>query len=215
MKIFKLAIAAALAFAGAGQLRAQQTNQVQNLNIQLFGFSQGGSNQFGTMIETNATFVRVGNQQVIQALGAATSNSFSIASKLVVVSPLDGGNLSVQVRDGSNAPVDVSGFFSFQAVSDSVNGSVFNTKTGHGASVGYEIARFALGDDGDVPLNLHLDVRGFTTASSTWPPSNTRNFGVSANVSGVGEFNGQLEILQGSIAIFGRTVEVTSAGGVN
>jgi len=215
MKIFKLAIAAAFAFVCTGQLRAQQTNQVQNFNIQLFGFTQGASNQFGAMIETNASFVRISNPQVIQALGAATSNSFSLASKLVAVSPSDGGDFSVQVRDGSNAPVDVSGFFTFEAVSDSVNGSVFNTKTGHGAGVSYEIARFALHDDGNLTLNLHFDVRGFTTVSSTTPQSNTRNCGLSASVSGVGERNGQLVILQGSIAIFGRTLEVTSTGGVN
>ena len=215
MKIFKLAIAAALAFVCTGQLRAQQTNQVQNLSIQLFGFSQGGSNQFATMVETNVNFERIDTRRVIQALGAATSNSFSIVSKLVMVTPSSGGDVSVQVRDGSNAPVDVSGFFTFEAVSDSVNGSVFNTKTGHGASVSYEIARFALRDDGDVPLNLHFDVRGFTTCNSTTPSTTARNSTLNANVSGVGERNGQLVILQGSITIFGRTLEVTSTGGVN
>ena len=215
MKTFKLAVLGAMALAFATQVHAQQTNLVQNLNIQLFGFSQGGTSTFPNTVVTNVNSVRVDTRQVIQALAAATANSFSSTSKLVVVTPLGGGNPSVQVRDGSNPPVDVTEFFDLEALSGSVNGSVVNTKSGHSVSVSYEIARFALQDAVGASLNLHFDVNGVTTTTSNVPPSAPQIPIVNANVSGSGDRNGNLLILQGSIEILGRTLEVDSFTGVS
>jgi hypothetical protein len=204
MKTLRMAVLAALAFLCAGQVHAQQTNLVQNLNIQLFGYSQGGSSSFKNTTITNVNFVQVNTRQIIQALANATMNSFSSTSKLVVVTPLGGGEISVQVRDGSQAPVDVSSFFVIETLSGSVTASASNTKNGQGTSVSYEIARFALQDDVGGTLNLHFDVNGVTTLNST-----TQQVGsnVDANVSGSGDRNGNLMILQGSVDIFGHTLE--------
>ena len=218
MKTLKLAVLAVVSLAVAWQVQAQQTNLVQNFSIQLFGFSQGGSNGFGNVVSTNVNFVQVNTRQVIQALAAANSDTFSSTAKLVVVTPLNGGSLRVQVRDGNNQPVDVTDFFDIEALSDSVVGSISNTKTGRGSSVTYEIGRFALQDAHGETLSLHFNVDGLVTGNSSSPifgPGGPQNPTIDANVAGSGDRNGNLLILQGSIEIFGRTLEVESGGGVS
>src|SRR5579871_6560853 len=74
MKTLKMAILAAVAFAGALQVQAQTTNLVQNLNVQLFGFSQGGVSNFRGTVTTNVNIVQIGTRQIIQALGTSTGN---------------------------------------------------------------------------------------------------------------------------------------------
>ena len=214
MKTLKYAVLA-VAMAVVVQVQAgQQTNLVQTLSIQLFGVSQGAPFTFGGTSGTNINSVRVDTRQVIQALAVATANTFSSTSKLVVVSPVDGGPVSIQVRDGSNAPVDVTAYIGAQELSGSVDGSVTTTRSRRtSVSVSYLISRFTLQDANGQTLPLHFDVNGFTTINSS-----TGGFGGSqgpvtdANVSGAGDRNGNLLILQGSIEIFGRTLEVVETG---
>lgn len=218
MKTIKLAVLAVVSMAIAVQVQAQQTNLVQSFSIQLFGFSQGGSNKLGNLVSTNVNLVQVGTRQVIQALGAADSDTFSPLAKLVLVTPLNGGSPRVQVRDSNNQPVDVTDFFDMEALSDAVVGSVSNTKSGRGSSVTYEIGRFALQDAHGETLSLHFNVDGIVTGNSSSPlfgPASPQNSTVDANVMGSGDRNGNLLILQGSIEIFGRTLEVESGGGVS
>lgn len=214
MKTLKLALLA-LALAWAGQVHAQNTNLVQNLSIQLFGYAQGGVSKFPGTVVTNLNAVRVDTRQVIQALATATANSFSSTSKLVVVTPLGGGAPSVQVRDGSQNPVDVSQFFVLETTSGSVNGSVVSTKSGRGTGVSYEVIHVALQDAWGTSLNLHFDVSGIATSTSNISPTDPQLPQIDANVSGAGDRNGNLLILQGSIDIFGRTLEVDSFTGVS
>ncbi|HWC59497.1 MAG TPA: hypothetical protein VHC44_07360 [Verrucomicrobiae bacterium] len=214
MKTLKIAVLAVAAMVAAIQAQAGvQTNVVQNLSVQLFGVSQGNAFSFGGTSGTNVNNVIVGTRQVIQALGTATGNSFSFSSRLVVVTPIDGGSSQIQVRDGSNAPVDVSHFFSMQELSGSVDGSVTTTRPARSTSVSYLVARFVLADADGQTLPLHFDVNGFTTINST----SGGFFGsqgptTDANVSGSGDRNGNLIILQGSVDIFGRTLEVVTTG---
>ncbi len=210
MKTLKLAILAAVAFAGALQVQAQQTNLVQNLSIQLFGFSQGGVSNFRGTVTTNVNIVQVGTRQIIQALGTSTGNTFSPFSRLVMVTPVDGSaSPSVQVRDGSNTTVDVTGFFVIQSLSDSVDSGVFTTRTQRGTSVSYKITRFALQDNDGQSINLHFDVDGIATINSSTPFNGAPlSPSIDANVSGSGDRNGNLLILQGSVDIIGHTFEV-------
>lgn len=207
MKAIKLAVFAALALACAGKVQAQSTNVVQNLNIQLFGISQGGTSTFGRTVTTNVNLAQLGNRQIIQALGTATGTSFSQLSRLVVVTPLGGGYTSVQVRDGNNAPVDVTRFFVLEPWSDSINSGVADTRTGRSTSLNYEVLHIALVDS-DVALNLHFNMSGIATVNGTSAPNTTPSSTIDANVSGSGDRNGNLLILQGSVDIFGRTLEV-------
>jgi hypothetical protein len=214
MKTLRLTLLA-LALAWVGQVQAQDTNLVQNLSIQFYGYAQGGTSKFQSTVTTNVNFVQVNTRQVIQALATATLNSFSSTSKLVVVTPLGGGASSVQVRDGSQTPVDVSQFFVLETTSGSVNSSVVNTKTGRGTGISYEIAHFALQDAVGGSLNIHFDVSGIATTTSNISPSNPQIPQIDATVQGSGDRNGNLLILQGSIGISGRTLEVDSFTGVS
>ena len=209
----KLAAIATLMAAGAAQTRADQSNLVQHISIQLFGVKQGGTSTNGNLVTTSADGARVDTKQVIQALAAATANTFSSTGKLVLVVPLGGGDPSIQVRDGSNT-VDVTGFFSHQQLSDSVTSTFLNTKTGKTFETDYSIQRFVLQDrDGYPTLSLHFDVNGFAAQSSGSNAAGGQGTGLDANVAGTGDRNGKLLILQGSISIFGHTLEVVAGGG--
>lgn len=213
MKTLKMAVLAVAAMALAVQVQAdQQTNLVQTLNIQLLGVSQGSSFKFGGTSGTNVNTVLIGTRQVIQALANATANTFSSTSRLVVVTPVGGGGAHIQVRDGGNT-VDVTDFLSAQELSGSVDGSVTTTRPARTTSVSYLISRFVLQDADGGALSLHFDVSGFTTINSSTggffgPQGPTTN----ANVSGTGDRNGNSLIIQGSIEIFGNTLEVVTTG---
>jgi len=215
MKTLKIAVLAGVVMVGVIQAQAgTQTNLVQNLSVQLFGVSQGGSFSGGGITGTNVNSVRVDTRQVIQALGTATFNTFSsFGSRLVVVTPVDGSSESrIQVRDGTNAPVDVTDFFNFQEVSDAVNGSVASTRPARSTTVSYVISRCVLQDANGSTLPLHFDVNGFTTINSSTGFFGPQGPTTDANVSGAGDRNGKLLILQGSIEIFGRQLEVVTTG---
>src|SRR5581483_3063090 len=187
------------------QSRADHTNVVQTLNIQLFAVTQGSTTTFGNIVTKNVNTVSISTRRVIDALAAATANTFSSTSKLVVVTPLDGEATMVQVRDGTNAPVDVTGFFSIQQLSGSVDNSVSNTRSGRSSDVGYSIQRFVLQDANGDSLSLHFDVNGFTVDSSNSSQPGTE---FDAGVSGAGDRNGNLIILQGVISLHGHATEV-------
>jgi hypothetical protein len=213
MKTFKMAVLAVVAMAVGVQAHAStQTNLVQNLNIQLVGVSQGSAFSFGGTSGTNINTVVIGTRQIIQALGTATGNTFSFRSSLVVVTPTDGSAAHIQVRDGGNT-VDVTDFLMAQELSPSVDGSVSTVRPARATSVSYLISRFVLQDADGATLPFHFDVNGFTTInSSTGGFFGSQGPTTDANVSGTGDRNGSLLILQGSIEIFGRTLEVVTTG---
>lgn len=213
MKAFGLSTLAILLSLGvATPGHADQTNMVQTVSIQLFGVSQGGTFTNRGFVVTSADVTRVDTRRVIAALGVATMNSFSSTSRLVVVSPLGGGGASIQVRDGANA-VDVSGFFVYEQLSDTVTSSLFNLRSGRSFSTDYSIQRLALQDNEGAPaLGLHFDVRGFATENST---NSGEAREVRIDAAGTGDRNDSLLILQGTISVRGRTLEVVPGGGGN
>ena len=211
-KALRLAAMATLLSAAVVQAQTYQTNLVQNLGIQIFGVKQGGTSTNGNLVFTSADMARVDTRQVIQALAAATANSFSSTGRLVLVTPLGGGNAAVQVRDGSTT-VDVTSFFLLQPLSGSVTGSLLNTRTGRSVRTVYSIQRFALQDsDGFPALMLHFDVNGMAAQTSTINVNGGPGGDLNSNVAGTGDRNGNLLVLQGSINAFGHTVEVVLSG---
>ena len=143
MKIVKQAVLSMLISVGVFQAHADNTNVVQNLSVQLRGVQPGGPVTNRNTIITGLSPARIENRNIIQALGLATSNLFSRAAKLVVVTPLGGGDSAIQVRDGTNR-VDVSDYFRHTQSSDSVSGSVSNTVTLRTVNLDYSIQRFSL-----------------------------------------------------------------------
>ncbi|MBC8094620.1 MAG: hypothetical protein H7Y43_02300 [Akkermansiaceae bacterium] len=211
MKILKTAIALLLT-AGAVQCYAQQTNLVQNLSIQLYGIKEGRTTTNFNYATTGVEIVRVDTRQVIQALASALALPVSSAGRLVLITPLSGGDVSVQIRDGENTPIDVSSFFELQPLSGSVQSLQRNLRTGRGIQTDYYIQRVALKDTGDYSLSLHFDVSGVSVGSSTPGAPNRPGANISADVSGAGDRNGNLLILQGSVGVHGHTTEVVDGG---
>lgn len=199
------AVAAVIFGLAASQAKADHTNLVQNVSLRLLGITQGGTRTNGNVVTASVNTVRVGNGDVIGALGPATGNSFSDAAQLLAVTLLPDGATSIVVRDGGNE-VDVSDFFSHDNLSDSVGSSQLNTRTGRSTETDYSIQRFTLHDVDGQPISLHFDVQGIATENLS--NAVTPRADLSADVAGSGDNSGQLMILQGTITVRGRTLEV-------
>jgi len=191
---------AALLVLGA-QAYADQTNVVQNLNIRLTGLEQGRTIDNFRYQATLVDVVRVDTRRVIEALGAATGNTFVFGSKLVVVTPANGSASRIEVRDGTNK-VDVTTFFAHTDLSDAVHSSLLDKRNGRFSSTMYNIQHFALRDS-SVPINLHFEVSGFAVEEVN--PWGTR---LEIEASGAGDRNGDLLILRGSISVGSGQSEV-------
>jgi len=210
----KLTAVAALFTLAAFRTNADTTNLVQDVGIQLTGYSQGAPRTNSTSITVGVDNTSIGTARVIAALGASTGNSFSTGARLVSVTPVAGGDSAVQVRDGVNA-VDVTGFFSHQQFGNTLVTSVTSRSTGRTSESDFSVQRFALHDaDGFPALTLHFDVQGIaqnddTATGGVSSPGST----LTGNVVGAGDRNGRFMIMQGAITIRGHTLEVVPDGG--
>jgi hypothetical protein len=129
--------------------RAAETNAVQTINLQLTLLTQGPfhTNSPATNdISATATRTTIATKDVIGWLGTATSNHFSLTAKLVRVRHFNAATnqTTIEIRDGTNAPVDVSAFFSNTFSSEKVDESIYNRETGLRTGTLFE--------------NLHLDL---------------------------------------------------------
>jgi hypothetical protein len=211
-QIVKLTAIAALFVVSAAHTKADQTNLVQNLSIRLSGITQGQPETSGNVVRTSVAFWRVGTGDVIKQLGSATGNSFSDQAKLVVVTPLPSGTSAIVVRDGTGS-VDVTSFFVYEQKSGFVSSSHANLKTGRSGSSNYSIQRLALTDSVaySTVLGLHFDVQGVAVETSATSAAGDTRTELDAGVSGSGDENGNLLILEGSFRVYGHTLEVVPA----
>lgn len=226
MNPFKMAAMVALFAVGAAQAQTSQTNLVQNLSIQLSAVEQAGpvavplsdriweqrpGNPFPPLISVAVT---VDTRQIIQSLGAATTNTFSSGSKLFFITPMDGSTPFIQVRDGS-ATVDVTKFFSLQTMSEVIRNSSIRQNSTRVTETDSSIRQLALRNSSGYPaLAVQFVVSGFATVTSTSPdgiafqPRDTF-----INASGTGTNSGQYLVLHGFIRLFGTRLEVVTTGG--
>jgi hypothetical protein len=206
----KIIAALALISFAAATARADQTNLVQNLNIQLVGLKQGPSVTNGNIVTTSTQSARVNTSDVINALETAVGTTFSREARLVAVTPLDGGFSSIEVRDGTNK-TDVSPFFAHEQIGGSVGAGVLNTRTGRVSSSDFSVQEFVLRDNDFYPsLPIHFDVRGIAVESSSNAPSHGPGSELSADVTGTGDRNGDFLILTGTVTLRGHTLEITT-----
>ena len=206
MKLVKAICVSALMSLGIPQAHADTTNVVQNLSVQLRGVRPGGPVTNHSLVVTGIDRAKISTRQIIEALGVATGNTFSSPARLVIVTPVGGGESAVQVRSGTNS-VDVTGFFSHQQMSESVSGSQSNGMTHRTASLDFSIQRFALHDaEGFPALGLHFDVRGF--ASETTPANHGNVGNLEIDAAGSGDAAGSLLILRGEVEVRGDRLEV-------
>ena len=206
MKQVKAMLLAALLSLGIPQVHADTTNVVQNLNVQLWGVQSGGPVTNHNTIITGIARAKIGNRQIIQALGTATSNSFVLRARLVIVTPVGGGDSAIQVRDGT-LTVDVTGFFAHQQLGGAVSGSSSNTVNQRVVNLDFSIQRFVLHDAAGFPaLGLHFDVNGF--ASESTPPNHGGVGNLQIDAAGAGDVGGSPAVLRGEVEVHGDRLEV-------
>ena len=213
MKILKLTYLIALAFLGTSALEAAQTNLVQTLNVDLASFSQGPVVTNGNIINSTLYTSRISNRDIIQALGTATTNSFSPHAALLVIKPLPDGDLNVVIRDGTNS-LEVTRFFAHdRADTTAVRGRV-NTVTGIASGSEYSLHSLSLKDAvGAPPLTIHFEVSGLTRATFVSLLNDSgKSLGTayeySAVMSGTGDVNGKDSLFEGGISGKGRKIEI-------
>lgn len=203
----KIISVAALFMAGLAQTNfAQaQTNEVLSLNIDLTAVSQGPAttNHQGTITDLQCS--RITSRSIIQVLGTALGDTFSRRAKLVVVTPTNSlENWTIQIDDGTNAPVDVTGFFGHQPGSVSVSGTKTDRK-GNASVTDFSVDSFSLLDQTNSPaLTEHFSVSGFTVLESKAVVKHHgtvvgQSVNISAQVSGAGDNKGTPTVITGSI----------------
>src|SRR5690242_5549492 len=114
--------------------QAAQTNAVQFINVQLTLLTQGDyeTNKPATN-DISATIQKttIATKDIISWLGTATTNTFSAKAKLVRVKHfnVDTNETTIEIRDGTNAVVDVTAFFANSTSAVTVDESIVNTAT--------------------------------------------------------------------------------------
>jgi len=209
----RLAVVATVIGVGSISALADQTNLVRNLDIQLSGIVQGDTTTTKNVTTTSVTKVSVGNSDIIGAIGIVTGNSFSSNAKLLVITPVPVGGSSIVIRDGGNQ-VDVTQFFVQSFLTQQIGKSTVNSKTGKASGSNYSLQEFSFVDAGGYdPVAFHYSVSGVATENFSIPAIPGPRSELKADVSGAGDLNGELLLLQGSIKVSGQAVEVVVGGG--
>jgi hypothetical protein len=203
----KLIPTAALLLAVALQsASAQVTNTYEALvlNFNLNAVTQGPTTTAAAGAETTVQTSRITSRDIIKVLGAATGNTFSARARLVVLTPTnDLENWIVQIQDGSTS-VDVTGFIGHMPGPNSVGSSLVR-RNGDTTSTEYSIDGFTLQDQaGFPPLTEHFSVSGFTATSESGVVNRRGQLvgqidTIDADVSGTGDTNGQVHIIEGTV----------------
>jgi hypothetical protein len=147
------------------EVQAAETNAVQNINIHLKLLTQGGyvTNQpatddiSGTIQKTTIT-----TGDIISWLGTATTNTFTAKARLVRVKHFNAvtNETTIEIREGTNAPVDVSAFFANSTSEVTVDESIANTETGLVTGKEFELFHLVLTNAPNFNLVPHFHAAG-------------------------------------------------------
>jgi hypothetical protein len=206
----KIISVAALLMAGVAQTSFAQSNEVLVLNIDLTAVSQGPvtTNRDGTI--TDVQFTSITSRSIIKVLGTALGDTFSKRARLVVLAPTNSlEDWTIQIDDGTNTAVDVTGFFNHQPGSVAVSGAKANTKNGKSSVTDFSVDSLSLQDQTNYPaLTEHFSVSGFTVVESQAVVKHKGTVvgqvvTISAQVSGTGDNQGTQTVITGSITAEG------------
>jgi hypothetical protein len=171
-QLIKASLLALSIMAGISTISGQaaQTNAVQNINLELTLLTQGPfkTNSPATNdITATVTKTTIATKDVIGWLGTVTSNSFSARAKLVRITHFNAATnqTTIEIRDGTNAPVDVSAFFSNTFSSEKVDASIYDTATGLRTGKQFENAHLVLTNAPPFDLVAHFNVSGSAKVS--------------------------------------------------
>jgi hypothetical protein len=184
-----------------------QTNVTLDLDFYLSTVAQGTVTTNHDTVVDSVVFGSINEASIISELGTSTSNNFSRRAELWLVIPTKApDDWSVVVRDGTNSPVDVTGFFTYAPGTNSVGRTTVSTTTGGVSDTEYSIDRFGLHDQTGFPaLSTHFHVSGFTitTTRAVLPTAAADVAGeiesINACVDGTGEQDGNLIIIEGIV----------------
>jgi hypothetical protein len=199
-------MAAVLMAAALQTASAQVTNTYEALvlNFNLNAVTQGPTTTTSAGAQTGVQTSRITSRDIIVVLGAATGNTFSRHARLVVLTPTNNlENWIVQVQDGTTS-VDVTGFIGHQPGPNSV-GSALVRRNGATSATEYSIDGFTLQDQAGFPLlTAHFSVSGFTATSASGVVNRRGQLvgqidTIDADVSGTGDNNGSVEIIEGTV----------------
>jgi hypothetical protein len=222
---FKIIPTAALLMAAALQTAPAQTTNIDAalvLNFNLNAVSQGPATTTSAGAVSDVQVSRITSRDIIAVLGAATGNIFSKQARLVVLTPTnDLETWLVHVQDGAN-DVDVTGFVGHAAGAASVESAFVHRRTGATGGTEYSIDGFSLQDQAGFPaLSKHFSVSGFTATASRDVVNRAGQItgqanSVDADVSGTGDSNGQLLIIEGTVDADGiGTQPVVTGSGIS
>lgn len=184
-----------------------QTNVTLDLDFYLSTVAQGTVTTNHDTIVNGVEFGTINEASIISELGASTSNNFSRRAELWLVIPTKApDDWSVEVRDGTNSPVDVTGFFTYAPGTNTVGRTTVSTSTSAVGDTQYSIDRFGLHDQTNFPaLSTHFHLSGFTitTTRGVLPTATSDLTGeiesINACVDGTGEQDGNLIIIEGIV----------------
>jgi hypothetical protein len=223
---FKIIPAAALLMAAA--LQTATAASVTNidaalvLDFNLSAVSQGPTTTTSAGVVADVQVTKITSRDIIAVLGASTGDTFSPKARLVVLTPTnDLEDWKVEIQDGTTS-VDVTAYIGHQPGADSVGSAFVSARTGAAGETEYSIDGFSLQDKPGYPaLTEHFSVSGFTATASKGVVNRRGQItgqmnSIDADVSGTGDSNGQLLIIEGTVdgdGIGTQTV-VTRSGGL-
>ena len=204
--ILKLAVfSAAIMIAGMTQIKAvvvATTNTVQDISFTLTVYSQGATTHPSTNVTKIAVVkTAVDTKDIIHALSTNTFKN----PKLVLVVKNNGTTNSVdafEIRDGTNAPVVVTGLSISNSFS--VKSSTVDSKTGIATGVKFGLLSVSVTNSTQA-----LSLSGFATTTHASVKDGKTILGVdslTADVSGTYVTNAITNVVNGSVNISGHSI---------
>jgi hypothetical protein len=190
--------------AAASETTLAQTNLTQPLNINLTAIIAGAESTNDGVVIQSAKHIRLTTGDVISALGASLGTTFPVNAQLLLTEST-AGTLTVAVKEGTNAAVDVTGFFVFDVSSNAIESVWFGTNTGILVTNVHALETFGFqNNNGATALPWHFSVSGVATMTYAGIDSSGivtgDGFALSAQVSGSGDYDGAFALFQGFIS---------------
>jgi hypothetical protein len=147
---------------------------------------------------------RLTTADVVDALGTSLGASFSTNAQLLLTLS-ETGALTVSVKDGAKAGVDVTGYFVFDPSSNYIESVSFRTNTGSLVTNFQAMETFGLQNEGSArALPWHFTVAGLAEATygeiDSGGTVTAKGFALSAQVSGSGDYEGAFALFEGFIS---------------
>jgi hypothetical protein len=157
------------------------------------------------VVVQRAQHKRLTTEDVVSALGASLGTSFSTNAQLLLTLS-EMGAFTVSVKDEAKAGVDVTGYFVFDPSSNYIESVSFRTNTASLVTNVQAMETFGLQNSGRATTALpwHFIVSGLAEAIygevAAGRTVNAKDFALSAQVSGSGDYEGTFALFEGFIS---------------